>query len=200
MKLICGIDEVGRGCLAGPVISAAIIIDKKLIPTGIKDSKLLSPDKREFFFDYLMKNATFVSIGTASNVEIDEINILNAALLSMERAFNNLTVKPDVVIIDGPYIPKGLKNLNKTDTASSRSTSFKALSIIKADIKVKLVSCASIVAKVARDRIMIEYYDKKYRGYGFKNHKGYATKEHKENIIKLGLTDIHRITFKFDRQ
>ncbi len=200
MKLICGIDEVGRGCLAGPVISAAIIIDKKLIPSGIKDSKLLTPDKREYFFDYLMKNATSVSIGTASNVEIDEINILNAALLSMERAFNNLTVKPDVVIIDGPYIPKGLKNMNAMDdAASSRSTSFKALSVIKADIKVKLVSCASIAAKVVRDRIMIEYYDKKYHGYGFKNHKGYATKEHKENIVKLGLTDIHRKTFKFDR-
>jgi len=200
MKLICGIDEVGRGCLAGPVISAAIIIDKKLIPPGIKDSKLLTSDKREYFFNYLMKNAISVSIGTASNVEIDEINILNAALLSMERAFNNLTVKPDVIIIDGPYIPKGLKNPNVMNPLSLGSTSLKVLPVVKADVKVKLVSCASIVAKVTRDRAMREYYDKKYQGYGFKNHKGYATKEHKENILKLGLTDIHRKTFKFDGQ
>ncbi|MHB1665513.1 MAG: ribonuclease HII [bacterium] len=187
MKVICGIDEVGRGCLAGPVISAAIIINKNLIPSGIKDSKLLTPEKREYFFNYLTKNAISVSIGAASNVEIDEINILNAAMLSMERAFNNLTVKPDIVIIDGPYIPKQMKNLDK----------IKVLPVIKADIKVKSVSCASVIAKVTRDKIMIEYYDKKYQGYGFKNHKGYATKEHIENILKLGLTDIHRKTFKF---
>ncbi|MHB1645137.1 MAG: ribonuclease HII [Candidatus Acididesulfobacter diazotrophicus] len=187
MKVICGIDEVGRGCLAGPVISAAIIIDKNLIPYGIKDSKLLTPEKREYFFDYLIENAISISIGATSNVEIDEINILNAAMLSMERAFNNLTVKPDIVIIDGPYIPKQMKNLDK----------IKVFPVIKADIKVKSVSCASIIAKVTRDKIMREYYDKKYHGYGFKNHKGYATKEHIENILKLGLTDIHRKTFKF---
>ena len=187
MKVICGIDEVGRGCLAGPVISAAIIIDKNLIPYGIKDSKLLTPEKREYFFDYLIENAISISIGATSNVEIDEINILNAAMLSMERAFNNLTVKPDIVIIDGQYIPRQMKNLDK----------IKVLPVIKADIKVKSVSCASIIAKVTRDKIMREYYDKKYHGYGFKNHKGYATKEHIENILKLGLTDIHRKTFKF---
>lgn len=185
MLNICGIDEAGRGCLAGPVVSAAIIINKNIIPSDIKDSKLLTPKEREDFYHYLINHSISYSIGIASNVEIDEINILNATMLSMERAFNNLSEKPAVIIIDGPFAPKKLKNI----------ADIKVLPVIKADERVKIVSCASVVAKVTRDYIMTRYYDDRYPLYGFKNHKGYATKEHRENIKKYGFTDMHRITF-----
>ena len=108
---ICGIDEAGRGCLAGPVVSAAIIIDKSKIPSGIKDSKQLTEAKRNEYYKMLISDAVSYSIGTASHAEIDEINILKAAMLSMQRAFDSLSVKPDVVIIDGPFAPKGLTDI-----------------------------------------------------------------------------------------
>ncbi len=183
---ICGIDEVGRGCLAGPVVSAAVIIDKKKIPLGAKDSKQLSEKKRNELYAIILSNAAFYSIGVASNIEIDKINILNAAMLSMERAFQGLTVKPDVAIIDGPIAPKNLINIE----------SLRVIRVIKADEKIKLVSCASIIAKVFRDRLMISL-DNKYPEYGFRNHKGYATKEHKSNLRKYGFSEIHRRTFKY---
>lgn len=183
---ICGIDEAGRGCLAGPVVSAAIIIDKKKIPLGAKDSKQLTEGKRKEFYANILSNAASYSIGIASNIEIDEMNILNAAMLSMERAFYGLAVKPDIVIIDGPIIPKNLSTLDN----------LKVIPIIKADERVKIVSCASIIAKVFRDDLMISL-DNKYPEYGFRNHKGYATKEHKKNLSKYGFSEIHRKTFKF---
>ncbi len=183
---ICGIDEAGRGCLAGPVVSAAIIIDKNKIPLGAKDSKQLTEGKRKEFYADILANAASYSVGVASNIEIDEMNILNAAMLSMERAFYGLTVKPDIVIIDGPVIPK---NLSKLD-------GLKVIPVIKADERIKIVSCASIIAKVFRDDLMI-FLDNKYQEYGFKNHKGYATKEHKKNLLKYGFSEIHRKTFKF---
>lgn len=183
---ICGIDEAGRGCLAGPVVSAAIIIDKKKIPLGAKDSKQLTEGKRKEFYANILSNAAYYSVGIASNIEIDEINILNAAMLSMERAFYGLTVKPDIVIIDGPIVPKGLLKLGK----------LKVIPVIKADEKIKIVSCASIIAKVFRDSLMIDL-DNIYPEYGFRNHKGYATKEHKNNLLKYGFSEIHRKTFKF---
>ncbi len=183
---ICGIDEAGRGCLAGPVVSAAVIIGKDKIPLGAKDSKQLTEGKRKEFYADILANAASYSVGVASNIEIDEMNILNAAMLSMERAFYGLTVKPDIVIIDGPVIPK---NLSKLD-------GLKVIPVIKADERIKIVSCASIIAKVFRDDLMI-FLDNKYPEYGFKNHKGYATKEHKKNLSEYGFSEIHRKTFKF---
>ena len=183
---ICGIDEAGRGCLAGPVVSAAIIIDKSKIPSGIKDSKQLTEAKRNEYYKMLISDAVSYSIGTASHAEIDEINILKAAMLSMQRAFDSLSVKPDVVIIDGPFAPKGL-----TDIAG-----LKVIPVIKGDDRVKLVACASVIAKVFRDGLMV-LLDEKYPHYGFKRHKGYATAEHKNNLIKYGSSEVHRKTFKF---
>ncbi len=183
---ICGIDEAGRGCLAGPVVSAAIIIDKNKIPSGIKDSKQLTEAKRNEYYRMLISNASSYSIGAASHNEIDEINILKAAMLSMQRAFDGLSVKPDVVIIDGPSIPGGLTGI----------AGLKVIPVIKGDDRVKLVACASVIAKVFRDELMVRL-DEKYPLYGFKRHKGYATAEHKNNLIKYGFSDIHRKTFKF---
>ena len=183
---ICGIDEAGRGCLAGPVVSAAIIIDKSKIPSGIRDSKQLTEAKRNEYYKMLISDAVSYSIGTASHTEIDEINILKAAMLSMQRAFNGLSVKPDVVIIDGPFAPGGL-----TDIAG-----LKVIPVIKGDDRIKLVACASVIAKVFRDGLMV-LLDEKYPHYGFKRHKGYATAEHKNNLIKYGYSDVHRKTFKF---
>ncbi len=184
---VCGIDEAGRGCLAGPVVSAAVIIDKNKIPSGIKDSKQLTELKRNEFYKLILNSASSYSIGIASNLEIDKINILKAAMLSMERAFEGLSVKPDVVFIDGPIVPDGL----------SAISGLKAIPVIKGDDKVKIISCASVIAKVFRDKLMKDI-DKKYPRYGFKKHKGYATFEHKKNILKYGLTEIHRKTFNFD--
>ena len=183
---ICGIDEAGRGCLAGPVVSAAIIIDKNKIPLGVKDSKKLTEGKRKEFYADILSNAASYSVGIASNIEIDEMNILNAAMLSMERAFYGLAVKPDIVIIDGPAVPKNLLKLD----------SLKVIPVIKADERVKIVSCASIIAKVFRDDLMVSL-DNKYPKYGLKKHKGYATKEHKKNLSEYGFSEIHRKTFKF---
>ncbi|MCL4428595.1 MAG: ribonuclease HII [Deltaproteobacteria bacterium] len=183
---ICGIDEAGRGSLAGPVVSAAIIIDKNRIPSGVKDSKQLTEAKRNEYYKMLISNAVSYSIGTASHTEIDEINILNAAMLSMERAFDGLSVKPDVVIIDGPFIPAGLTDI----------TGLKAIPVIKGDDRIKLVACASVIAKVFRDGLMV-LLDEKYPNYGFKRHKGYATVEHKNNLRKYGFCEVHRKTFKF---
>lgn len=183
---ICGIDEAGRGCLAGPVLSAAIIIDKNKIPSGIKDSKQLTATKRNEYYKVLISNAVSYSIGVASNIEIDKINILKATMLSMKRAFEGLSVKPDVVIIDGPVIPEDLAKI----------AGLKVIPVIRGDDKVKVVSCASVIAKVLRDEIMV-LLDEKYPQYCFKKHKGYATLEHKNNLMKYGFCEIHRKTFKF---
>ncbi|HEC25672.1 MAG TPA: ribonuclease HII [bacterium] len=183
---ICGIDEAGRGCLAGPVVSAAIIIDKDKIPSGVKDSKRLTEARRNEYYKILISEAVSYSVGIASHVEIDKINILRAAMLSMQRAFDGLSVKPDIAIIDGPTIPEGLNDV----------FGLKAISVIKGDDRVRVVSCASVIAKVYRDEIML-LLDEKYPRYGFKKHKGYATLEHKKNLMKYGLSEIHRKTFKF---
>lgn len=184
--VICGIDEAGRGCLAGPVVSAAIIIDKNKIPAGVTDSKRLSPAKRSQYFSILSRDAISYSVGIASNVEIDNINILKASMLSMERAFFSLPVRPDAVFIDGPFAPQGLSGIS----------GLRVIPVIKGDEKVKLVSCASIIAKVFRDTLM-SVLDEKYPLYGFKKHKGYGTAAHKEIIAAHGISDIHRKTFRF---
>ena len=177
MKLIAGVDEVGRGCLAGPVIASAVIL-KKYIP-GLKDSKKLSPSQRNNLSALIIQNSHY-SIGSASEKEIDEINILQASLLAMKRAILNLSVKPEKVLIDGTHKP----DLN-IDTQT----------VIGGDSLIDEISAASIVAKVYRDNLMIEI-DKKYPKYGFSSHKGYGTKSHKDAILKYGPTPIHRVTFK----
>lgn len=177
MKLIAGVDEVGRGCLAGPVIAAAVIF-KNNIP-GLKDSKKLSIKKRQKLSLIIMENSYF-SFGSASVKEIDEINILQASLLAMKRAILNLSTKPEKVLIDG---------IHKPDLDIDTQT------IIGGDSLVEEISAASIIAKVYRDNLMIEI-DKKYPEYGFSKHKGYGTKEHKQAILNYGSTPIHRVTFK----
>ena len=177
MKHIAGVDEAGRGCLAGPVIASAVIL-KKHIP-GLKDSKKLSPPQRNKLSALIIQNS-FYSIGSASEQEIDEINILQASLLAMKRAILNLSVEPGKVLIDGTHKP----DLNVD-----------AQTIIGGDSLIDEISAASIVAKVYRDNLMIEF-DKQYPKYGFLSHKGYGTKAHKEAILKYGPTSIHRLTFK----
>ena len=177
MKLVAGVDEVGRGCLAGPVIAAAVIL-RKNIP-GLKDSKKLSKKKREELSVIIMQNSYF-SFGSSSPKEIDEINILQASLLAMKRAILNLSVEPGKILIDGIHKP----DLN-TDTQT----------IISGDSYIDEISAASIIAKVYRDNLMMQF-DKKYPNFYFSSHMGYGTKMHKAAIKKYGITPIHRKTFK----
>ena len=177
MKLIAGVDEVGRGCLAGPVIAAAVIF-KNNIP-GLKDSKKLSIKKRQKLSLIIMENSYF-SFGSASVKEIDEINILQASLLAMKRAILNLSVKPGKILVDG---------VHKPDLDIDTQT------IIKGDSYIDEISAASIIAKVYRDNLMLQF-DKKYPNFHFSSHKGYGTKPHKAAINKYGITPAHRKTFK----
>jgi ribonuclease HII len=177
LKLIAGVDEVGRGCLAGPVIAAAVIL-RNNIP-GLKDSKKLSKKKREELSLIIMKNSYF-SFGSSSPKEIDEINILQASLLAMKRAILKLSVEPGKILIDGIHKP----DLN-TDTQT----------IISGDSYIDEISAASIIAKVYRDNLMMQF-DKKYPNFYFSSHMGYGTKMHKAAIKKYGITPIHRKTFK----
>ena len=174
-----GVDEVGRGPLAGPVISAAVILDFKNIPKGINDSKKLSKKKRELLNKEITKNS-IISIGHASVEEIDKINILQASLLAMKRAVEGLSIKASIVLVDGIYCPD-IKN--------------ECLSIVRGDSKSLSIAAASIVAKVYRDKIMREY-GLKYPGYKWEKNSGYGTKEHIEAIQRLGITPIHRTSFK----
>lgn len=177
---ICGIDEVGRGCLAGPVVAAAIILNFDQIPEGINDSKTISKIKREKIANNIKKYAVDISIGEATNQEIDEINILNASLLAMKRAFDSLKEKTALALIDGIHSP----NINcKTKT------------IIKGDTKSLSIAAASIIAKVHRDSLM-HGLGLIYPKYNFKKNVGYGTKEHYKIINSYGITDYHRKTFR----
>ena len=177
---ICGIDEVGRGCLAGPVVAAAIILNFDQIPEGINDSKIISKIKREKIANNIKKYAVDISIGEATNQEIDEINILNASLLAMKRAFESLKEKTELALIDGIHSP----NINcKTRT------------IIKGDTKSLSIAAASIIAKVHRDSLM-HGLGLIYPKYNFKKNVGYGTKEHYKIIKSYGITNYHRKTFK----
>ena len=177
MNYIVGVDEVGRGCLAGPVIAAAVIL-KNDIP-GLRDSKKLSKSKREELSSIIIQNS-YYSFGSASVKEIDRINILQASLLAMKRAILNLPIKPALVLVDGIYKP----DLN-----------IPMKTIIGGDSIEDAISAASIIAKVYRDNLMIEY-NKKYPDYNFKKNKGYGTKEHFFAIQQKGICTIHRKSFK----
>lgn len=178
-KIICGVDEAGRGPLAGPVYAAAVVLEKGQTIEGVNDSKKLSEKKRELLFDKIINECKDYSIGTASEKEIDELNILQATFLAMKRAVDGLSVKPDCALVDGNQIP----NLDCDVTT-----------VVKGDAKSESIAAASIIAKVSRDRYMLEIAEK-YPQYGFEKHKGYGTKLHYEMIEKYGICDIHRKTF-----
>tara|TARA_B100001142_G_scaffold34831_1_gene30760 strand:- start:91 stop:651 length:561 start_codon:yes stop_codon:yes gene_type:complete len=179
MKIIAGVDEVGRGSLIGPVYAAAVILNKSINKKLLKDSKSLTKSKREILSKYIKKNSVW-SIGKASVQEIEKINILNASLLAMKRAIKKLKKKPALVLIDGNKLPE-IKNYNLK-------------SIIKGDQKIPSISAASIIAKVTRDR-KITKLGKKFRGYYWDQNYGYGTKQHLNAIKNLGITSQHRKTF-----
>ncbi len=178
-KIIAGVDEVGRGCLAGPVVSAAVILKKGVNLSQLKDSKKLNFNQRLSISKSIKKNS-FFSIGMASVEEIEKMNILQASLLSMKRAILNLPKKPDLVLIDGNFKPD--LDLN-------------CKNIIKGDEKIKCISAASIIAKVFRDKFMIKM-SKKFKNYNWDKNFGYGTKKHFEGLKKYGLTTMHRKNFK----
>ena len=177
---VAGVDEVGRGCLAGPVFSAAVILNEKINKKDIKDSKKISFKERILLAKYIKKNSIY-AVGHASVEEIEKINILNASLLSMKRALYKLKIKPSLAYIDGIYAPKNLNINYKT--------------IIKGDEKIPAISAASVIAKVARDTY-IKRLAKNYMLYGWHTNFGYGTKKHLNAINKFGVTIHHRRSFK----
>lgn len=179
-RLIAGIDEAGRGPLAGPVTVAVCImpLDADKIIDGVNDSKKLTPRKREELYDKIINTATAYSIVNIGEKVIDEINILNATKLGMKKCLENIDVTPDYVLIDAV----------KIDSEIPYSA------IIHGDALSYSIACASILAKVSRDRLMTTF-DEKYQGYGFAKHKGYGTKLHKEMLLKYGPCEIHRPSF-----
>ncbi len=179
-KLICGVDEAGRGPLAGPVCAAAVILPDDCEIDGLNDSKKLTEKKREALFPVICEKAVAYSIAYGSVEEIEEFNILEATYIAMNRAIEGLRTVPDYALIDGNRIPKGIKIPCET--------------VVKGDAKSCSVAAASILAKVTRDRLLLEY-DKQYPEYNFKKHKGYGTKEHTDLILKYGVSPIHRPSF-----
>lgn len=178
-KSVCGVDEAGRGPLAGPVCAAAVILPEGVIIDGVNDSKKLSEKKRESLFDVIREQALSYSIAYATVDEIEEINILNATMLAMRRAIDGLDIKADYAMIDGNKIPP---------------IDIDAECIVKGDAKSMSIACASILAKVSRDRLLYKYAEE-YPMYGFDKHKGYGTKVHREAILKYGPCQYHRKSF-----
>ena len=178
-KYICGVDEAGRGPLAGPVFAAAVILPEDYEIEGINDSKKLSEKKRDKLYDEIIEHALAYSVQSCDNKIIDEINILAATMLAMKRAVESLEIKPDIVYVDGNRLP---------------DLEVPAEYIIKGDATSASIAAASILAKVSRDRFMYEM-DKKYPEYCFEQHKGYPTKLHYEKIREFGSCEIHRLTF-----
>ena len=177
--ITAGVDEVGRGCLAGPVVSSAVVLKETINLSILKDSKKISFKKRLEIAEHVKLNSIY-AIGMASVEEILKINILQAALLSMKRAIDQLSVKPELILIDGNFAPQGLKNFK---------------TIINGDEKVKSISAASIIAKVYRDKLMIKLSEK-FQNYAWERNFGYGTKAHMEGLKKFGITSHHRKGFK----
>ena len=177
---VCGVDEAGRGPLMGPVCAAAVILPEDVILEGVNDSKKLSEKKREALFDVIKEKAIAYSVAFASVEEIEEVNILNATYLAMNRAIEGLKLPADYALIDGNRVPKGIKIPCET--------------IVKGDAKSLSIAAASILAKVSRDRLVLEY-DKEYPEYKFALHKGYGTAAHIEAIKKYGPCKYHRPSF-----
>lgn len=178
-KAICGVDEAGRGPLAGPVCAAAVILPPDTVIDGVNDSKKLSEKKREALFDVIKETAVSYCVAYASVEEIESINILNATMLAMKRAVESLDVKADYAMIDGNKMPP---------------LDIDGETIIKGDAKSMSIACASILAKVSRDRILYEYA-MEYPQYQFDKHKGYGTAVHREAILKYGPCPYHRMSF-----
>ena len=178
ITLIAGVDEVGRGPLVGPVVAACCILPLDFNLEGLTDSKKLSEKKRDYFFDEIKKQAISYGIGIISEKKIDEVNIYEATKLAMKEAINNMSVKPEHILID----------------AMPLDLDIPTTSIIKGDLKSITISAASVLAKVTRDRMLVEL-DKKYPMYDFKNNKGYPTKKHLEAIEKYGVLDEHRRSY-----
>lgn len=177
--VIAGLDEVGRGPLAGPVCAAAVVLPTSSTFDGLNDSKKLSPKKRDFLFEQIQQNAIAFAVGQIEPEQIDEVNILNASFLAMKQALEKLSVVPDYLLIDGNqarFLPEPYS------------------CIVKGDGKIASIAAASVIAKVTRDRLM-EEYDLLYPQYGFKKHKGYPTKEHIEAVRTYGPCPIHRRSF-----
>jgi len=180
LQFIAGVDEVGRGPLVGDVVTAAVILDPANPIQGLTDSKKLSEKKLALLFDQINENALAVSIGRASPTEIDQLNILHATMLAMQRAVEGLSTQPDYVFIDGNRCP---------------SLAMPSEAVVKGDLRVAEISAASIIAKVTRDREMVEL-DKRYPAYGFAKHKGYPTKAHFEALQTHGVIPEYRQSFK----
>ena len=178
-QAICGIDEVGRGPFAGPVVAGAVILPKDHPILYLNDSKKLSEKKREELYEVILKEAVATGIGMASPARIDEINILQATYEAMRMAISNLAVQPDLLLNDAVTIPE---------------IEIMQIPIIKGDAKSVSIAAASILAKVTRDRLMVEY-EKVFPGYDFASNKGYGTKAHIEGLKKFGPTPIHRMSF-----
>ncbi|OLQ79510.1 ribonuclease HII [Photobacterium proteolyticum] len=179
-NLIAGVDEVGRGPLVGAVVTAAVILDPNNPIEGLTDSKKLSEKKRNLLFDEIKEKALAWSLGRCEPEEIDQLNILQATMVAMQRAVAGLATQPDYVLVDGNKVPE---------------LPMAAQPVVKGDLRVAEISAASILAKVTRDREM-EALDAQHPGYGFAKHKGYPTKAHFEALEKLGAIDQHRKSFK----
>ena len=178
-NIICGVDEAGRGPLAGPVYAAAVILPSDWVLEGLNDSKKLTEKKREALFDEIKEKALAYGIASADEKEIDEINILNATFLAMKRAIASLSVRPDLALIDGNQKPH---------------TDIEEVTVIKGDAKSMSIAAASVLAKVSRDRFMLEMAEK-YPQYEFARHKGYGTKRHYAALREFGPCPIHRMSF-----
>ena len=179
-RRIAGIDEAGRGALAGPVVAAAVILPIDCRISGVTDSKQLTPKRRAELFDDIHSAAVAVGVGRVDNEEIDRINILQATMGAMAQAIAQITPSPDYVLVDGTHLPRIF---------------LPAKAIPKGDTLIQSIAAASIIAKVTRDRLMIEL-DETYPGYGFQVHKGYGTLLHRQGIAQLGPCPIHRRSFK----
>ena len=179
-KYVCGVDEAGRGPLAGPVFAAAVILPDDLEIEGLNDSKKISEKKREQLFEIVKEKAVAYSVAFATVEEIEQFNILEATYLAMNRAIEGLNTPADYALIDGNRVPRNIKIPCET--------------VIKGDAKSCSISAASILAKVSRDRLLLEY-DEQYPEYEFKKHKGYGTAAHYEAVKKYGLCPVHRPSF-----
>lgn len=176
---LCGVDEAGRGPLAGPVCAAAVVLPEGYLPAGLNDSKKLTEKRRELLFDEIRENAVAYSVQLVDNEIIDDINILNATMQAMAQAIAGLGVPVELALIDGNRCPPA---------------NLPCQAVVQGDARSASIAAASILAKVTRDRLMLEY-DQLFPGYGFARHKGYPTKAHYQALTQLGVTPIHRLTF-----